>query len=145
MEARDIRGHDVGGELGALEFQSRHAGEGGGQGGLTRTGDVLNQNVGARQHSGEQLDHLVSLTHNHLFHLIGGGNHLLVGGGHLGGHFQLGRGRSRGRSRDGILFGFVTHRGIPFLCFKFCGHIGRIGCIGHSKVGGRPIMISIIP
>ena len=89
MEARDVGGHNVGGELGALEIQTRHAGEGGGQGGLTRAGDVLDQHVGTGQHGGQQVKHLGALADDHLLHLIGGGDHFGVGGGHLGGHFHV--------------------------------------------------------
>ena len=129
MEACNIRSHDVGGKLRALEIQSRHAGQGGGQGGLTRTGDVLDEDVGPRQHSGQQQNDLGALTHHYLFHLVGGGDHFLVGGGHLGGHFHLG-GLIGGFGGGDLLFGFVAHNGIPFLIAGFS--VSAHGCAADT-------------
>ena len=90
MEARDVGGHDVGGELGALEVQARDVGQGGGQGGLTRAGDVLDQHVGTGQKGGQKVEYLGALAYDYLLHLVGGGNHLGVGRGHFGGQLYLG-------------------------------------------------------
>ena len=86
MEAGDVRSHNVGGKLCALEAKTRGFCQRGCKRGLTRAGYVLNQHVRAGKHGGHEHDDLISLAYDNLLNLGNGSHDFAVCCLHFGGH-----------------------------------------------------------